>query len=60
MAYPDLILELFFFHFAEQGQAREAAGSSRDVLPEAGSLSNALRLGNRQHHGGHLNRDARP
>lgn len=60
VAYPDLILELFFFHFAEQGQAREAAGSSWDVLPEAGALSNALRLGNRQHHGGHLNRDARP
>lgn len=44
----------------EQGQAGEAARSSRDVLPEAGSLSDALRLGHREHHGGHLNSHAGP
>lgn len=37
----------FAIGLSEQGQAREAAGSGRDVLPEAGSLSNALSLGNR-------------
>lgn len=58
--YPELISDTFVFHYAEQGQAGEAAWPSRDVLPEAGAVPNALRLGNRQHHGGHLDRDARP
>lgn len=55
-----LIWYLILYVLQEQGQAGETAGPSRDVLPEAGAVPNALRLGNRQHHGGHLDGDARP
>lgn len=44
----------------EQRQAGEAERSSRDLLPEAGSLSDALRLGHGEHHGGHLDGHAGP
>lgn len=46
-AFFSLVKLDFAIGLSEQGQAREAAGSGRDVLPEAGSLSNALCLGNR-------------
>lgn len=42
-----LFLKLnFFVGLSEQGQARETSESGRDILPEAGSLSDALCLGN--------------
>lgn len=43
---PELILYMLCFGFSEQGQDREATVPSWDVLPEAGSLPNALCLGN--------------